>query len=433
MDKSSEIFKEDFSDFSNSLNNIELNPLAKTQNITNINQLRNSVLGPQEELNETILGNILRKNSINKRKNVFLSEKDLRIPEFYNSLEKSGIISLKSEDFLLLRKMPKKTEQEFNDLKKDIIDENTLQQLYNYLDQINCNLKSEVCYSSIGGITPLTYLIESFFNADKEKVKEMVDKYNLLSPYIYNYRTISGDGNCFYRAVMFRYLEILIINNKIEYLQNVIFDIVNSFKSEELKSRRVIKNMDIKPELTIKILIMIVELLKKGMKKEAHLFLVKSFLTCQKFDYAIILYFRYILYDYIKNNENKTYTKAFPIKIGNLLPAQYETEEGKFLFNDFYENFLLKFYCEAEKIIIYLTPFVLGIELNIIIFDDNEDEIVKKFKWQEDSILNELIINDVISLINKKYHYEIIYSPKDYENNKLLFKLYENNKKYIFI
>ena len=115
MDKSSEIFKEDFSDFSNSLNDIKLNPLAKTQNITNINELRNSVLGPQEELNETILGNklinnLLRKNVINKKKNVFLSEKDLRIPEFYNSLEKSGIISLKSEEFLLLRKMPKKIE-----------------------------------------------------------------------------------------------------------------------------------------------------------------------------------------------------------------------------------------------------------------------------------------------------------------------------------
>ena len=72
-------------------------------------------------------------------------------------------------------------------------------------------------------------------------------------------------------------------------------DIVKSFNSEELKQRNIIRGMNIKPDLTFKILILIVDLLEKNMKEKALEFLVKSFSTCKKFDYALILYFRYIL------------------------------------------------------------------------------------------------------------------------------------------
>ena len=97
-----------------------------------------------------------------------------------------------------------------------------------------------------------------------KKAKEINDKYNKLKPYIYNYRTINGDGNCFYRAVMFRYLEILVLNRKVDLLQNVAYDVYNSFNSEELKSRLVIGNINLKPALALKLLILIIELLKKG-------------------------------------------------------------------------------------------------------------------------------------------------------------------------
>ena len=51
---------------------------------------------------------------------------------------------------------------------------------------------------------------------------------------------------------MFIYLEILILNEKIDNLRNVINDVVNSFISEELKKRTKINNSDVKPELTFK-------------------------------------------------------------------------------------------------------------------------------------------------------------------------------------
>ena len=260
------------------------------------------------------------------------------------------VLKRENEEHLIVRNIPEISEEQYNILLNKYIDNDTFRILYEHLNNIKCKYNNISCCSSVGGLIPLEYLIENFFGVNNKKiVKEMKDKYNLLKPYIYNYRTIYGDGNCYYRAVIFRYLEILILNKNIKILQRVIYDVIQSFNSEELAKRRIIINNDIKPELTFKILFLIEDLLKKDLVKDAHQIFFKSFITCQKFDYAIILYFRYILYDYIKKNENKIYLKSFPIKIGNLLPCQFETDKGNFLFNSFYENYLLKFFSDAEK------------------------------------------------------------------------------------
>ena len=406
--------------------------LAQTMNLNN-EIFQSKVLGDSPIGSEIVIENKLKQQlsdneSISRKNTHFLSGKSMN--KFRESLKDVTNIFSQNEESLILRQMPKISQNEYDDMKEKIIDMNSLTKLYNTLKNVNCNFKDKECHECVGGISPLTYLIEESYSMDKTKIVEMTDKYNILKEYIYNYRTINGDGNCFYRAVMFRYLEILILNNKIEYLQNLINDIIISFNSDELKQRTNIRGFDIKPELTYKILVLIVYLLRFGKKEEAHQILVKSFCTSKKFDYAIILYFRYILYDYIRKNENKVYLKSFPIKIGNLLPSKYETENGNFLFNDFYQNYLLNFFTDAEKIIIYLTPLVLGIELNVIIYDDNEDEILQKFKWEGNS---ELQIDDVITVLNRKNHYEIIYTSKDNEKNKNIFILYENNLKSVII
>ena len=336
-----------------------------------------------------------------------------------------GVLSKPDDENLIIREMPTISEKDFEEFRNKIIqDPCILKNLYDYLMNMNFNFKNSSCGQSLGGLSPLIYLIETFF-ISKERQDEMNNKYNQLKPYIYNYRTIYGDGNCYYRAAIFRYLEILILSNEIEILRNFVYDLVQSFNnSEELKKRKIIQNSDIKPDLTFKILFLIVDLLKNYMISEAHQILIKSFSTCKKFDYTVILYFRYILYDYIKKNENKIYLKSFPIKIGNLLPYQFETDSGEFLFNSFYENYLLKFFKDAEKIIIYLTPFVLGIELNIIVFDLEQDEIFQKFIYDGKPKIK---TDDVITLLNKRNHYEIVYTKKDNDKYKNIFQIYENN------
>ena len=381
---------------------------------------------PRTESNgerETAFESKMRRMSNKSLNNHLISGKNISI--IRESLRDSTIFDNANAQNLTVRELQKISQNDYDNWKSSIIDQQSLLNLFNELKGINCNYKSIESNNSLGGLTPLTFLIENSFSMIPKKAKEMNDKYNILNKYIYNYRTINGDGNCFYRAVMFRYLEILVLNNQIEYLQNLAYDVYKSFNSEELKSRLIIGKINLKPDLTFKLLILIIDILKQRNILLAHKILVKSFSICRKFDYAIIFYFRYILYDYIKKSEEKTYMKSFPIQIGNLLPSQYETEDGKFLYESFYQNYLLKFYTDAEKIVIYLTPFVLGIPLNVLIYDASDEEILQNFKWEEGNGLN---LTDEISLLNRKNHYEIVYTKKDNEKYKKIFETYENNK-----
>jgi hypothetical protein len=149
---------------------------------------------------------------------------------------------------------------------------------------------------------------------------------------------------------------------------------------------------------------------------------VKRLKITPSFDYGQNHYFRYIFYVYIKKNENKLYLPNFPIKIGNLLPSKYETEKGEFLFNKFYYCYLLSIFTDAEKIIVYLTPFVLGINLDIIIFDDNEDEVIKNINYTGRPEYN--FNDDKMFVLNIKGHYELLYSEKDNNKYKSIFKKY---------
>jgi hypothetical protein len=150
------------------------------------------------------------------------------------------------------------------------------------------------------------------------------------------------------------------LDQNIVLLKKVILDMFECFNSQEIKKRLQIKMDTIfKPDLHLRIMILILYLLEKRKVQEAHQIFVKCILSCATFDYGLILYFRYIIYLYIKDNENKLYSKNFPVKIGNLLPSKYENSKGEFDFNKFYTEYLLKMFMEAEKIIIYLIDLHL--------------------------------------------------------------------------
>ena len=403
----------------------EDNPLlAKSHlDLGDIIKMQEEILGESKEASSTILDEKIKKNLFSKNINipklkVFANHNDIDA----NEIEKNNIII--NNNFLKIRNIPEISKDKFEKMKMDLLDDNYLEELKNFILDFKYKLNSSNPSVAIGSLFPLERLIESNFNHDSDFSNEMIAKYNLYRKYIYNYRTIKGDGNCYYRAVMFRYFEIIILNKEIFLLQNIIFDMKKSFYSNEIISRKEIKmNTIFKPELPLKIMFIILDLIKKNNEELAHLIFLKSLLICPIFDFGLIFYFRYIIYSYIKENEDKLYLKNFPIKIGNLLPSKYETEDGQFLFNSFYQNYLLKMFMDAEKIIIYLTPFILGINLDIIIFDD-ESEIIKKINYDGKP---DFEFDDKIFLMNKKNHYEIIYSKNYNEKYKALFNKYINN------
>ena len=423
-----------FKDYFEAENEETLHPSFQKSTIINLEKFQEMIL-ENKDLEETALDKKLGKSFKEKFKsksskhiNELIKNKDLE-----ESLKKIGVLSEKIEDVLTVRKMPQITQEQFDKLEQEYIfngNQNILKSLYDYLAKLNCNFKSPSCLNSVGGINPLYYLIEYSFHMNQKKIKEMEEKFNILHNYIYNYREINGDGNCFYRAIMFRYIEILILTENISIFQRFIFDIIESFKSEEIQQRRLINNNDVKPNLTFQILFLLIKILKQKKIKEAHKLFVKCISTCRKFDYCLILYFRYILYKYIKQNENKLYTKNLPIKIGNLLPQKFETENGEFLFDSFYKTYLLQFFTDAEKIIIYLTPFVLGIQLNIVVYDIVDEEILQKIEWEGESDIKS---KDVITLLNKNNHYAIVYTENDNKQYGKIFEYYLTNIKSVIM
>ena len=386
-------------------------------------KMQEQILGECNEVSSTVLDEKIKRKMCEKgfdirRIKTFVNHDDIDV----NEIEKNNIDE--SINFLKVREIPSVSKEDFDKMKYNLLDDNYLEDLKNYIIKFKYSVDSPKSTLTIGALFPLERLIECAFNNNAELIEDMNSKNDLYKEYIFNYRTIKGDGNCYYRAVMFRYFEIIIINKEISLLQNIISDMYNSFNSEEIMSRKEIKmNTVFKAELPLKIMIIILDSIQKNNIELAHFIFVKSLLICPIFDFGLIFYFRYIMYSYIKENEEKLYLQSFPIKIGNLLPSKYETEEGEFLFDSFYQNYLLKMFMDAEKIIVYLTPFVLGMNLDIIIFGD-ESEIVKKINYEGKPKYS---FEEKIFLMNRKNHYELIYTQKDNIKYEELFEKYINN------
>lgn len=111
---------------------------------------------------------------------------------------------------------------------------------------------------------------------------------------------------------------------------------------------------------------------------------------------------------FIESNKDKAFSSD--IKLGNMLPLEYETEKGEFLFNKFSKEYLMKLFTYAENIVVYVTPFVLNVNIQIVLYDFGKNCYIEK---------NELVCGlkdkPTIYILNRICHYDLIYA-KDYFN-----------------
>ena len=401
------------------------NLLANSYSYSQINKYKEDFL--KEPLSIILESYLYDKNS-QKRKEKFLNIKELS--QINNKqLSNKLIKNKKTEEYLEIRKNSN-NENNYNNIFKAFLEESNLKQFYQTILNVKYSLNSINLNSNVSAMLTLEHLFEEIILKNQiinQNINndDLDNKYNKLKPIIYKYRKIKGDGNCYYRAVMFRYIEKIILSENIALLKKISLDMEKCFNSQEIKSRYKIK-MDIKfnPELHLKIMALIIYLMEKREINEAHKLFVKCILSCPKFDYGLILYFRYIIYLYIKDNENKLFSEFFPIKVGNLLPLIYENEKGEFEFSKFYSNYLLKMFMEAEKIIIYLTPFILETNLDVIIFEDNEEQLVKRLSYKKINVNSSKKKDNAITLLNIKDHYELVYTYEEYNKYSKLFEVY---------
>ena len=206
-------------------------------------------------------------------------------------------------------------------------------------------------------------MVEQTYNYDKFLKNQMTEEICYLRRSICCWRRVAGDGNCFYRSAIFAWLEYLIFTKKIHVFDIIIANIYSKFNPSYINTK--ILNKEIQKQfisqekdITIAILEIIKRQLTNNNIKEAYYILLKSFNASRIFDRNMIFYLRYLLYEFILENKNKLFSKDFPVLLGNLLPEEYETNDGQFLFDNYFAKDLLKFYTCAEKLAVYLTPYV---------------------------------------------------------------------------
>ena len=274
-------------------------------------------------------------------------------------------------------------------------------------------------------------VIEQTYNYDRQLKEQMIEENYYLQKVIYSWRRVAGDGNCFYRSVIFAWLEYLVFNKKINVFKIIISNLYTKFDPNYVNTKRLppnIRKYFISKERNIAIIILniIIDILNDNQIsdskkiKNAYSILIKAF-NFSTFDTTMIFYLRYILYEFILENEDKCFSKDFEVLLGNLLPQQYETEEGKFKFDNYFNEDLLKFYTCAEKLAVYLTPFVIKVDLKVIFYDFGKDCDIETKLFQSN-----LKNRDVIYVLFRKAHYDICYSQDYFNRFNEFLNLYKN-------
>ena len=287
----------------------------------------------------------------------------------------------------------------------------------------NCRLESvyqnsnprETIYR-IGILSSLDYLIETTYYSQKNSIKKMFADKEKLNPYLYKFRKVLGDGDCFYRGFIFYFLENIILTNNIILMKEllVLYDEKINKKNPLIKIKEYLKTIE---KLNISIVSQILYIIIKSMESNdihaTYVIFLKIILYCKDFDYSLIYFTRYLLYEYISANENKIYSKENQIEIGCLLPEDFvecKGDKNEYFFENFYSLQLMKPKSFAEKLVIYIAPFVFNCNLNILIYDYGENSFVqeKQFLSGRDKKIH-------INLIFRKAHYDIYYKKEYYE------------------
>ena len=377
------------------------------------------------------------KNSLNDQQENNDNSSKNNFKQFDNaSFQKSKI-----QNFLSINDFPS-TQIDIDFYFEEISDnlEKNTNQIYSDFSKCSLgNVKREMIYQA----KRIEHMVEQTYNYDIQLKKEMTEESAYLYRVMYSWRRVAGDGNCYYRSVIFSYLEYLIFTENINVLKRIISNIWIKFNKNYIYTKNLpenIKSILVSKEnnVVMGILYCIIKQLEnKNINDKninianAYEMLLKAFNYSRSFDTMMIFYLRFSLYEYILENKNKVVSKEFPVLLGNLLPIKYQIENEKnkdetiFLFEKYFYEDLLKFYTCAEQIAVYLTPFVLKLNLNVIFYDfgKNTDIETKFFS----SYLKD---KDTIYVLFRKAHYDICYNKEyinKYDNFISLYKNFSNN------
>ena len=143
--------------------------------------------------------------------------------------------------------------------------------------------------NKIGDVDCLENFLYKYHLENNEEISSKSYKY---FPY---WRSVESDGNSFYRAAMFAVIENFIVKNLREQLNQIISEITCD------RFIQIYKDKEIDYKIPFYILSTILFLLENNKIEEAYFLFIKSYwLKDNSFDNMLIIYLRYICFDYVK-------------------------------------------------------------------------------------------------------------------------------------
>ena len=176
---------------------------------------------------------------------------------------------------------------------------------------------NERTFDSIGSIANIDNLYKQQSNVHAQLTEKIRQCPNLC----HKWRKIKGDGNCYYRAIFYNYIELLVLRNDTARLKDVIVDMYSKFQEPKLialidkynvakqqsdnNTAQTPKLIDYQHIITCMLLVYNT-LTTNGSGDgsnntiKAYVYLIKCYNNIHEFDYGCIFYLRYIVYKFVK-------------------------------------------------------------------------------------------------------------------------------------
>ena len=280
------------------------------------------------------------------------------------------------------------------------------------LPKINYNLEDEIFEKSkideinapIGVLENFDSFLKKYRFTDLKLIEKCKKSFN-------KWRRVLGEGNSFYRVLMFCIFEKFILDNNLSKIKMIVSEITYDDLIIIYKQNKINYN------ICFIILSTILYFLQMGNKLKAYKILLKSYLLIDfSFDKMLIIYLKYIISLYIKQLKEKMKKTEKNKTINNLLNL-YMIESP---------------YIEPSFLVINIIPYLFDINISILYISGeliNPINSTLNLMYEEGTELPTITLGYFFS------SYFILYPPDFEIENKFKLKVTEkkyNNLTYIF-
>ena len=323
----------------------------------------NSVVSEDNDGVNEILSNKLNIDE-EKRKSENINKNKLpNINEFtlFNNDEENEILKL-GDDKIIYKYLIKKYKSKENEIE-------IIKDLYPKEEIANSELKATE-FLSMGVFEDLSYYpLWTSDNLLNKLINELKNKTNIKY-----WRRIKGDGNCYYRSIIFNYLELLILLSIEKNDPSIFFCLIKEICSTKFPCNLVKLHSKL-----LTVLLIIYEKISKD-PSFAFNFLYRSINKGKLIGKSFIYWFRLKLSNFLKENIN---LEINGLKLIESIPeidhddSLMSIEPDDDQLNNYIDQKILQMDEFVDGYPIYITPFIIKCPLNIYSLNKTKDKKVK--------------------------------------------------------